>query len=139
MPYVFPYAWPLIEKAVNRFRLAEPTTITQVAADLTLNKAQLWVALDCRNERLLGVVVTAIQTDTRFPGCKYVHCKFCGGERLKDWMVPLWMMLKEWGRSHGCTHMMVPGRAGWSRLLGLEYLFTNEHGIRVYVRSLREN
>lgn len=135
----WPLAWPLIKKAIDRFPLPNQTPKAKVILDLVSLRSQLWVALDTSEDVMLGAVVTAIETDTRFPGCKYVHCKFCGGKRLKAWMIPLWTMLKAWGRFHGCTHIMIPGRAGWARLLGLQYLFTNDAGVRVYVRSLREH
>ena len=139
LPLAWPLAWPLIKKAIDRFPLQNPTTRAEVLLDLWGRQSQLWVALDTSEDVMIGAVVTAIEEDTRFPGMKWVHCKFCGGERLKEWMLPLWSVLKEWGRSHGCTHMMIPGRAGWARLLGLEYLYTNDCGVRVYVRSLREH
>lgn len=139
LPMAWPLAWPLIKKAIDRFPLPDQTTREEVMVALVSSKTQMWVAMDTAEDLMIGVVITAIEEDTRFPGCKYVHCKFCGGERLKEWMMPLWTVLKAWGRSHGCTHMMIPGRAGWARLLGLEYLYTNDVGVRVYIRSLKEH
>jgi hypothetical protein len=139
LPSAWPLAWPLIKKAIDRVPVPNPTKRAEVLLGLARCQSQLWVALDTREDIMIGAVVTAIEEDTRFPGCKYVHCKFAGGTRRREWVTPLWSILKAWGRSHDCTHMMIPGRAGWSRLLGLEYLYTNDVGVRVYARSLKEH
>jgi hypothetical protein len=83
-----------------------------VLGELTAARAQLWCAW--MDGEMIAAIVTELPEE--WPVCVIA---MAGGDNLERWLRPYWWLVRQWAKANGRRCMVIAGRKGWQRLLGL--------------------
>lgn len=132
-------AWPYLERAIERFpNVRNQYTEASLYRRVMRGETQLWIAWDVGEEAITGAVATEIITDPKYPGQIFAAIPLVGGDNWNKWGDAMWLTIKAWARSHGCSHVLAYGRKGWQRLYGFDPVGKTEDGILVMARKLKD-
>lgn len=138
MADVWPYVWPIIRRAVDRFPIPDRFTEKELLDLLIKGEMQLWLIEDMHNNRIAAAALTSLIREDMFPDQLVFEVPFVAGYGMKDWIGSLFHLLRTFAVAHGCIVMLGYGRKGWERTLGFQHIGETEHGVRVMARSLTE-
>lgn len=88
-------------------------TLDAALAELQAARAQLWCAW--MDGEMIAAIVTTLPAE-EWPVCVVA---FAGGTHMERWLHPYWWLVRQWAKANGRRCMVVAGRRGWKRLLGL--------------------
>ena len=106
---VLPYVRVLIDEVAGG-RVTE----LSLYRDVTSGVLQLWVVIDDEDDnKLVAFVMTRVPN---YEKAVFVSIDFLGGEKLMEWMKPMYELIEKWAREVvKAEGMEVCGRPGWER------------------------
>lgn len=104
----WPYARPLIEKAIKRTNLSR---WVDEERSILRGEQLLWLAHE--GERIAAAATTHLTRGDGGPVCTITAC---GGEDMSQWL-PLIEGIEKYARAEGCSCVRIFGRVGWRRVL----------------------
>jgi hypothetical protein len=123
--------WPLLERAVNRVTEHRYTS-DQLLTMCERTEAQLWIIWDFEAQEYAAAAITMLTVEEEQT---ILEIELLGGRDFKEWIIPLWTLLRVWGVAHGAHLAVIPGRKAWERVLGFDYLKT-DNGVRIMSRPI---
>jgi hypothetical protein len=121
---VLPYVRNLIEK-ISGGRMTEMS----IYEDVIDGTSQLWVVFDEDDgNKMVAFVVTRM---IEYEKIKMLCIDHLAGERLDEWMQPMYELIERWARDvGGADGVEVMGRPGWERAFGEDRVPVQE---KIYV------
>jgi hypothetical protein len=125
--------WPIIERAVRRAPAEHRYKCDELKTLCATARGQLWIVWDFEKQEYAAACVTQL---TSGEGGLALDIPLVAGRDMKEWIIPLWTILKLWGIQHGCNFALGYGRRGWERVLGFDFYGHTRSGQRIMIRGL---
>ena len=104
---------PLLKRMVSRGSGGiQPADMVARAAD---RQATMWLAVV--NDVPVAVLFTVVET---WPEGRRLRVVTAGGARMGEWLKAAWQTLHQFAVVQGCDGLVMEGRRGWGRILGIE-------------------
>jgi hypothetical protein len=107
---LWPFAEPFLEPAVRRG--VDGRTMVDVLDGVINGDYLLWLVTE--DSTVIAACVTEIVV---YPRHKVLVLPWCGGKGMKRWLRGGFDIAERYAKDVGCSHLEIPGRRGWSRIL----------------------
>jgi len=103
---------PLLERVIDTQKLRRYYSPEDILAQCATEKMQCWVAGEGQID---AVIITHIAVHPS--GYRSLDVPLICGDGMRQWLKPLWKLLKAFAKANGCQEINGHGREGWARVV----------------------